>query len=183
MTRPCLRCLLLQTKTNEYEGQFKCKVSARRLWRSIVQDAHHSLPNAVPKCIACVEYDGPPAQPGSLRILYYQRDYAIRISKENALDRLVLATKEKFLEVDHDSFRVKIEVVEGGYIGSMVKSYNYIIQFIEGDEPDTCTVHWKVEYKALSQKLKLKMAAMLEEVIPLSIKGIEAYLLSNNEYR
>ncbi|KAH7425143.1 hypothetical protein KP509_11G041600 [Ceratopteris richardii] len=113
----------------------------------------------------------------------YDVEYAIRVSKENHLNYLVMSTKEKFLEFDHDSLKMKVEVVQGGYLGIMVKSYTYSIHIIEGALPDTCIAHWCFEYKALSPKHHLMLCARLNEVLPVSLKGIESYLLSNDEYQ
>ncbi|KAI5063195.1 hypothetical protein GOP47_0021742 [Adiantum capillus-veneris] len=170
-------------KVDRCHGQVECQVAARRLWRAAFQDAQDCLPKAVPNALLRIDYDGPPFQPGSFRILNYHINYAIRISKENNLKHLVQYTKEKILEVDNDSLKVKTEVVEGGYLDIMVKSYSYSIHIIEGALPDTSVVHWSFEYKPISPKHHLMMSARLNEVIPLSIKGVETYLLSNDDYK
>ncbi|MCO5550823.1 hypothetical protein L7F22_004316 [Adiantum nelumboides] len=170
-------------KVDRCQGQVECQVAARRLWRAGFQDSENCLPKAVPNAILRIDHEGPPFQPGSVRILHYPLNYAIRVSKENNIRHLVRHTKEKILEVDHDSLMVKCEIVDGGYIDIMVKSYSYTIHFIEGALPNTCVVHWSFEYKALSPKHHLMMSATLNEVIPLSIKGVESYLLLHDDYK
>lgn len=170
-------------KVDRCHGQVECQVAARRLWRAAFQDAEHCLPKAMPNALARIDHDGPPFQAGSFRTLHYPMNYAIRVSKENNIKHLVQYTKEKYLEVDHDSLRVHIEVVDGGFLDIMVKSYNYCIHFIEGALPDTCVVHWSFEYKAISPKHHLMFCSRLKEVIPRSFKGVEAYLLLNDDYK
>lgn len=167
----------------ECKGEVKCNVGAKRLWRAGFEDAHNCLPKAVPNVITHIEYEGDGFQPGSFRIVHYQPGYAKYVSKENSLDHLVKYTKEKMLEIDDDSLKLKYEVVRGGFLGIMVTQYTYTIQIVEGSLPDTCVIKWSYQYIPISPKHHAMMCARLKEILPLSFKSLESYLLVNDDYR
>lgn len=167
----------------ECKGEVTCNVGAKRLWRAGFEDAHNCLPKAVPKAVMRIEYEGDGFQSGSFRIVHYQPGYAKYVSYENHVKHLVEYTKEKMIEIDDDSLKLKYDVVSGGFIGIMVTQYTYTIQIVEGSLPDTCVVKWYFQYKPISPKHHAMMCTRLKEVLPLSFKALESYLLANDDYQ
>lgn len=167
----------------EFKGQITCNVGAKRMWRAACEDPHVCLPKAVPNALKRIEYEGSPLEPGSVRTVYYQQSYAERVSKENRLNHLVEYTKEKTLKVDDNSLTVKMEVIEGGFLGILVTYYNYEVHFVEGALPDTCIAQLHFQYRPISPKHHPMMRERLKEVLPRSIQGLETYLLANDDYQ
>ena len=107
--------------------------------------------------------------------------YAEKTSKEKHLNHLVLFTKEKVLEVNPQALFVKLDIIEGGFIGILVKHYKGTFH-IQETGPNSSVIHFTFEYEALSEKHKPYVPIALKDVVPKSFLTIEAFLLSHPEY-
>ena len=93
----------------------------------------------------------------------------------------VLFTKEKILELDSHALSVKVDIIEGGFVGVLVKHYKGTFH-VKETGPHTSVVHFTFEYEALSETHKSHIPIALKEAVPKSFLNIEAFLLSHPEY-
>ena len=94
---------------------------------------------------------------------------------------IVLFTKEKILELDPHALSVKVDIIEGGFLGVLVKHYKGTFH-VKETGPHTSIVHFTFEYEALSETLKSRVPLALKEAVPNSFLDIEAFLLAHPEY-
>ena len=107
--------------------------------------------------------------------------YAEKVSKEKHSNHLVLFVKEKLVELDPSAWTLKVEFIEGGFLGILVKRYNATFH-IKETGPTSCSVHWTFEYEALSEKHRPHVPLALKDTIPITFLDIQTFLLSHPEY-
>jgi hypothetical protein len=104
--------------------------------------------------------------------------YAEKLREEKHPDRLVLFTKEKVLELDRQSLSVRIDVIEGGFVGVLVKRYSASFR-IEETGPESSVLHYSFQYEALSEAHRHHVPAALRDAVPKGFLNIQAFLLSH----
>ncbi|KAI5081023.1 hypothetical protein GOP47_0004649 [Adiantum capillus-veneris] len=166
----------------EVGGKVECAVAAKRMWKAAFEDGHTCMPKAVTHAISHVSYDGPGFSQGSLRTIHLHRSYAEHLSQEQHPQHVVYHVKEQLEKVDPQNFKMKGKFLEGGFLNILVKKYTQSVH-IEGTSPNTCIVHWYVEYEALSEEHQAHILTVFQELVPLGYKAIESYLLSHDDYK
>ena len=92
-----------------------------------------------------------------------------------------MLTKEKVLEVNPKTLFVKLEIIEGGLVGILVKQYRGTF-YVQDTGPNTSIIHFTFEYEALSENHKPYVPIALKDIVPKSFLTIQAFLLSHPEY-
>eukprot|EP00250_Pteridium_aquilinum_P001024 c11208_g1_i1 orf=124-642(+) len=162
----------------------ECKVAAKRMWQAAFIDGHNCLPKALPHAVSHVSYQGQPFSPGnSFRTIHMDKSYAEQNAKEKHPEHLVLFVKDKVEELDQETLTIKLEMVEGGLLGLLLKHAKHSAHIEEGATPNTCVVHWSFKYEALSEKHQALIPATLKEHVSRGYKQLEEYLLSHDDYK
>jgi hypothetical protein len=91
-----------------------------------------------------------------------------------------MLTKEKVLEVDPRALTLKLDIIEGGLVGTLVKRYRGTF-WVQETGPRTSTIHFTFEYEALSEQHKPYVPIALSNIVPRSFLTIQAFLLSHPE--
>ncbi|KAI5079655.1 hypothetical protein GOP47_0005134 [Adiantum capillus-veneris] len=156
------------------------------MWQAAFKEGKDALPKALPHAISHVSYEGPPDNPTpglTSRTIHLHRSYAEAMAKERQSENVVLLVKQKLLEMDAKALRMRLEMVEGGIVGSSVKSAKECINIVEGPVPGaSCVVHWSFEYEPLSEQHQARVPLILNEFIPHLYKKLEEYLVSHHDY-
>ncbi|MCO5559033.1 hypothetical protein L7F22_012625 [Adiantum nelumboides] len=109
--------------------------------------------------------------------------YAEARAKERQIENVELSLKDKLLEMDAVTLKVKFEGVEGGIVSSFVKSAKESMHIMEGPDPHASSVvHWSLEYEPLPQKDQTQVPLILNEVFLHYHKKLEQYLMSHDDY-
>ncbi|KAK8928415.1 hypothetical protein KSP39_PZI017373 [Platanthera zijinensis] len=144
-------------------------VNVDRAWNAFVIDAHNLLPKILPDIISqavIVEGDG-----GIGTV--YNIDFTQAVSEFRFV-------KHKVVGLDSDCYKIEDAVVDGGYIGSRLKSYIFVQKFEEKFEEEgegSTVVKLTVEYETLDEKpLSVEEQKELIEQVNVFRKAIEGYL-------
>ncbi|WOL15816.1 hypothetical protein Cni_G24597 [Canna indica] len=151
-----------------FSFELTASVSCERLWKAFVCDDVNLLPKILPEYITGSECRGDGGV-GSIKIYKFNTAAAPQYD----------VIKNQIEVLDHSSHVTKWKIVEGGFIGTKLKSECIEIKF-EAAGAGSCVAKFNVEYETIGD------APLAEEVMEKikkgncgAIKKVEAHLIAN----
>eukprot|EP01018_Ginkgo_biloba_P025324 Gb_09963 [translate_table: standard] len=143
-------------------------VAPKRLWMALAKDSTHFLPMALPDIFASgsiVEGDG---GAGSIKQFHF-----------TAANKDFSYAKEKVDELNEKDLSYKYTALEGGLLGTKLKSAKFEMKFSPTAE-DECLLAWICEFDTLSDSLPSEAEDQETKAgIVAMVKMVESYILSN----
>ncbi|XP_020585865.1 major allergen Pru ar 1-like [Phalaenopsis equestris] len=143
-------------------------VSIDRLWKAGILDAHNLMPKLLPDVITKVELLEGDGGAGTVKKFVFSeavKEFRYIVDKTDALD--------------DENHIIKQTVVEGGLIGSRLKSYSFELKLEAGSNGKTVektTVH----YETLDDTpLSVEEQGQINASFSLMTKAVEEHLIAN----